>query len=395
MPISAKVRQAMQSQSWIRQMFELGIALKKQYGDENVYDLSLGNPILEPPAAFQAELKKLAEHPGKGTHRYMPNAGYLETRQAVATHIATDTSLSFTDAHIVMTVGAGGAINVTLKALLDPGDEVLVLAPFFPEYMAYADNHGGLARIVKTDESFQPDLEALEKAITPRTKALIVNSPNNPTGVIYTDEKLRGLGQVLARAQTRIGHPVYMISDEPYANLVYDSQPFPRPVHYYETSIIATSYSKDLSLAGERIGYVAVHPSCPDAQELVNACIYTNRVLGFVNAPALMQHLVRALQDSHVDVAWYQRQRDTVYNALKKMGYTLAKPQGAFYAFPRSPIPDDVAFVQELLRERVIVTPGTGFGAPGYFRISYSVEERVLNGALEGFARVAKAHKLG
>lgn len=394
MPIAAKVRQAMQSQSWIRQMFELGLQLRAQYGAENVFDLSLGNPVLEPPEAFRRALRQLADDPAPGTHRYMPNAGYPETRQAVAAKLKRDLGLSFTGDHLVMTVGAGGALNIVLKALLDPGDEVLVLAPFFPEYLGYADNHGGVARVVPGDEAFQPDLSALARAVTPRTKALIINSPNNPTGAVYSEETLRGVARVLADAERRHGKPVYLISDEPYAGLVYDGLRLPRPLNYHQASVLVTSYSKDLSLAGERIGYLAVHPSCPDVQELVNACIWANRVLGFVNAPALMQRLVQKLQEERVDVAWYQRQRDRLYNGLRGMGYRLHKPQGAFYAFPRSPVPDDVAFVKELLAERVIVTPGVGFGAPGYFRISYSVGERVLEGALEGFAKVAKKHGL-
>ncbi|MSQ11281.1 MAG: pyridoxal phosphate-dependent aminotransferase [Dehalococcoidia bacterium] len=394
MPVAARMRQAMEAGSWIRQMFELGIQLKRQHGEQNVFDLSLGNPILEPPAAFRAELKRLAEDPATGTHRYMPNAGYPETRQVIAAKLAKELRLPFTGQHVVMTCGAGGAINVVFKALLDPGDEVLVLAPYFPEYLGYADNHGGVARVVPFTEGFQPDLDALRKAITPRTKVLMVNSPNNPSGMVYSEECLRGIAGVLAGAETRFGHSVYLVSDEPYANLVYDGMALPRPLLHHQASILVTSYSKDLSLAGERIGYLAVHPSCPDVQELVDACTYANRVLGFVNAPALMQRVVRTLQEQRVDVAWYQRQRDRLYEGLRATGYMLHKPEGAFYAFPKSPIPDDVAFMKELLEERVIVTPGVGFGAPGYFRISYSVEERVLDGALEGFARVAKQHKL-
>lgn len=395
MPIAAKARQAMQSQSWIRQMFELGIQLRARYGAENVFDLSLGNPVLEPPEAFRRELRRLADDPSLGTHRYMPNAGYMETRRAIADRLRRDLALPFTGEHVVMTVGAGGALNVVLKALLDPGDEVLALAPYFPEYLGYVDTHGGVTRIAPSDETFQPDVEALERAVTARTKALILNSPNNPSGAVYSDDALRGVARALQRAEERYGHPLYLVSDEPYAGLVYDGLRLPRPLRHHPASIIVTSYSKDLSLAGERIGYLAVRPDCPEAQELVNACIWANRVLGFVNAPALMQRVVRALQDARVDVAWYQRQRDRLYDGLRGMGYSLHKPQGAFYAFPRSPVPDDVAFVKELLEERVIVTPGVGFGAPGYFRISYSVEERVLDGALEGFAKVAKQHGLG
>jgi aspartate aminotransferase len=292
-----------------------------------------------------------------------------------------------------MTCGAGAAINVVLKALLDPGDEVLVLAPYFPEYLGYADNHGGVAKIVPFTEGFQPDVGALAKAVTARTKAVLVNSPNNPTGAVYSEATMQGIARVLAEAERRHGRPVYLVSDEPYAKLVYDGVALPRALRYHPASVLVTSYSKDLSLAGERIGYVAVHPSCPEAKELVDACIWANRVLGFVNAPALMQRLIRVLQDERVDVPWYQRQRDRLYSGLRQAGYAVQKPQGAFFAFPKSPLPDDVACVKALLEERVIVTPGTGFGAPGYFRVSYSVEERVLEGALKGFSKVMGSMK--
>jgi aspartate aminotransferase len=390
MTISAKVRQAVQQQSWIRQMFELGLQLKRQHGERNVYDLSLGNPVLEPPQAFRQELLRLAQSDARGLHRYMPNAGYPETRAAVASQLNRETGLPFAASDVVMTCGAGGALNVILKALLDPGDEVVVFSPYFPEYPFYVDNHSGATRLASTDETFLPDLDALEKVLSLKTKVVLVNSPNNPTGVVYPAERLRALGQALARHEARHGRTVYLVSDEPYSRLIYDGLVYPHIYRFHSATIVANSYSKDLSLPGERIGYVAVNPGCPDKAALVDALVFCNRVLGFVNAPAMAQHLARALQGVTVDVAWYQHRRDLVFQELTGMGYTMMKPQGAFYAFPRSPLPDDVAFVKELMRWNVLVTPGSGFGAPGFFRIAYCVDDWVLEGALVGFRKTAR-----
>ncbi|MCS7207037.1 MAG: pyridoxal phosphate-dependent aminotransferase [Dehalococcoidia bacterium] len=391
MAIAQKVRHAMEQGSWIRRMFEEGARLKARYGPDKVFDLSLGNPILEPPEAFRRLLQEVAHAPSPGMHRYMPNAGFLETRAAVAAYLQRQTGLPFTAEDVVMTCGAGGALNVALKALLDPGDEVIILSPFFPEYPFYADNHGGVVRIVPTDATFQPDPERIRQALTPNTRALILNSPHNPTGVVYTAPVVRAVGEVLRYGEARFGRPLYLISDEPYSKLVYDGVQVPSVFAAHPRTLVATSFSKDLSLPGERIGYLAVHPHCPDKSEVVDACIFANRVLGFVNAPALMQVLVRSLLDVTVDIGWYQKRRDWLYTALTEMGYQVVKPQGAFYLFPRSPIPDDIAFVQRLQEERVLVVPGSGFGTPGHFRIAYCVEEGVIEGALEGFRRVARA----
>lgn len=388
--IAQKVRLAMERGSWIRKMFEEGARLKALHGPDKVFDLSLGNPILEPPDAFRSLFQEVAHAPPAGIHRYMPNAGFPETRAAVADYLRRQTGLPFTASEIVMTCGAGGAVNVALKAILDPGDEVLILAPFFPEYPFYVDNHGGVARIVPTDEAFQPDPERIRQAITPRTRALILNSPNNPTGVVYTAHALSAVGEALRLGEARFGRPIYLLSDEPYSKLVYDGIKVPDTFSFHPRTIVATSFSKDLSLPGERIGYLAVHPHCPDKEQIVDACIFANRILGFVNAPALMQFLVRFLLDATVDIGWYQKRRDRLYNALVGMGYQVVKPQGAFYLFPRSPIPDDVAFVERLQRERVLVVPGSGFGTPGYFRIAYCVEDWVIEGALQGMERVAR-----
>jgi aspartate aminotransferase len=368
-------------------MFEAGIALKAQYGEERVFDLSLGNPVVEPPEEFRRELRRLATDPIKGMHRYMPNNGYPATRHAVADGLQRETGLPFTEDDIVMTCGAAAALNVVLKTILNPGEEVLILAPYFVEYGYYIDNHQGVAVVVPTGVDFQPDLEAIAAAITPRTRAIIINSPNNPTGVVYPAERLHALGDLLRQAQVRHHSEIFLISDEPYRRLIFDGLAFPQVFPHDENTIVVHSHAKDLALPGERIGYIAVHPAYPGKQELMDGLTFCNRILGFVNAPALMQHVVRALQGVSVDVADYQRKRDFLYSRLTELGYNIVRPQGAFYLFPRSPLADDVAFVEALQRWNVLTVPGRGFGTPGYFRIAYCVEDRVLEGAMEGFAR--------
>lgn len=390
MSISNNLRRRMAEGSWIRKMFEEGAALKERYGAENVFDLSLGNPVMEPPPEFRQELARLVLNPLPGMHRYMENAGYPETRAAVAARLRADTGLQLSAEEVVMTCGAAGALNVVLKTILDPGDEVIVFAPYFPEYINYIDNHGGIAKILPTDESFLPRLDLLESAITPRTKALIINSPNNPTGVVYHQDVLHQLGSLLEKKTAVRGKGIFLISDEPYRRLVYDGVKCPSIFAHYRDSIVVTSYSKDLAIPGERIGYIAVHPECSHKRELVAGLVFSNRVLGYVNAPALMQRVVSHLQNVTVSVAEYQRKRDFLYEHLVGMGYRVSKPQGAFYMFPRSPLEDDVAFVAELRRWQVLTVPGRGFGAPGYFRISYCVEDRTLEGALTGFQRAAE-----
>ena len=384
----------MEGGSWIRRMFEAGIALKQQYGEDKVFDLSLGNPVTEPPEEFRRELLRLAQEPVPGMHRYMPNAGYPGTREAVAAQLREETGLSFTMSDIVMTCGAAGGMNVVLKTILEPGDEVIVLAPYFVEYCYYTDNCGGVPRIVDTDDGFNLDKAALEEAMGPRTRAIVINSPNNPSGVVYSDAALRELGDLLRRAEARYGREIFILSDEPYRKLIYDGLEYPHVYRYHHASIALTSHSKDLALPGERIGYVAINPGYADRAELVDGFVFCNRTLGFVNAPALMQHLVRSLQAVTVDVADYQRKRDMIYEALTDMGYETVKPQGAFYFFPRAPIEDDTAFVEALLEWNVLAVPGRGFGRSGYFRIAYCVEDRVLEGALEGLRHAAKKYGL-
>lgn len=394
MSMSENVRRQMVEGSWIRRMFEEGNALRALHGADKVFDLSLGNPIVEPPAEFNAELLKLAEHPIPGMHRYMANAGYESTRAAVAAELERETGVSIAFRDVVMTCGASGAMNVALKTLLNPGEEVIVFEPFFVEFLGYVDNHGGKPRIVRTDREFLPDLEKFEQAIGPQTKAVILNSPNNPTGVVYPERVIHALGEILARKEAELGHQIYIISDEPYRRILFDGLTPVSVFHHYHNSIVITSHSKDLALPGERIGYLALNPESDEHDELMAGFIHCNRVLGFVNAPALMQRLVTGLQHITVSVPEYERKRDLLYGELVGMGYDVVRPQGAFYMFPKSPVEEDVEFVRELLSLLVLVVPGRGFGRPGHFRISYCVDNRTLEGSLEGFRKAAIRHGL-
>lgn len=382
----------MEESSWIRKMFEEGCDLKAQCGPENVYDFSLGNPCLEPPPKFQEALESVVHGRFPGKHAYMPNAGLMETRVAIADHLTREHGIAFGPEHIVMTCGAGGALNVILKALLEPGDEVIILSPFFPEYRFYADNHGGTAIAVKTGKDFALNLAALEERIGDRVKAVLLNSPNNPTGKVYDAESLTALGELLRAKEGRYGRAIYLISDEPYAKLVYDGARVPSIFAAHPHAILATSHSKDLSLPGERIGYLAIHPSAPHAKELGNAMTFAQRILGFVNAPALMQRVVAYLQGVTIDVGWYQRKRDRLCQALSAMGYSLVKPDGAFYLFPRSPT-DDLEFVRELQKSNILTVPGRGFGAPGHFRIAYCVDDCVIEKALPKFGAAIEKYR--
>lgn len=394
MPISRKIAENLNRASWIRAMFEEGEKLRKVHGPENVYDFTLGNPNIEPPEPFRQELKRLAENPVPGMHRYMPNAGYPETRRAVAEVLSSESGLNFNEINVVMTVGAGGALNVVLKTLLDPGDEVLILAPFFVEYKFYIDNHGGIFKEVSTTTDFQLDIEAIEKAIGPRTKAIILNSPNNPTGVIYDAASLARLGALLKTKEAELGTELYVISDEPYAKISYEGITVPNVFRYIDNSIVVTSHSKDLALPGERIGYLAVSPKVRDLALVMEGMTFANRTLGFVNAPALMQRLITNLQRESVNIAEYQEKRDILYGNLTGMGFEMVRPAGAFYLFPKSPVPDDVAFVKTAQKYNLLLVPGSGFGKPGYFRISYCIDTRIIMNSLPAFRKLAKEYGL-
>ena len=295
--------------------------------------------------------------------------------------------------HVLMTCGAAAALNVAIRSLCDPGDEVVVLTPYFAEYLFYPGNHGAVPVVVGCNEAFTPDLDDLERKLTPRSKVVILNSPNNPAGVIYPQSFVADLAALLRRKSDELGVDIYLISDEPYRRIIYDGLGYPFPQHEYERTITATSHAKDLALPGDRIGYLAVHPACEEAGDLMDAFAFCNRVLGFVNAPAIMQHLVRGLQHVTVDVSDYQAKRDYLCDMLTSAGYRLRKPEGAFYLFPQSPVENEMLLIEALQEEGVLVVPGRGFGMPGYFRISYCVKQATLEGAAPGFR--AAIHKLG
>lgn len=389
MSISRKIEQNLKRASFIRAMFEEGERLRKIHGADKVFDFTIGNPNVEPPAALKEEFKKLALNPIPGMHRYMSNAGYAETRKAIAEVLKEDSGLAFTEENIVMTVGAGGALNVVLKTLLNPGEEVIILSPFFVEYKFYIDNHGGVFKEVSTKDDFMLDIAAIEAAIGPGTKAIIINSPNNPTGVIYDASSLEQLGNMLRKKEAELGTDIYVVSDEPYAKISYDGVKVPSLFKYIDNSIVVTSHSKDLALPGERIGYLAVSPKVKNLSLVMEGMTFCNRTLGFVNAPALMQRLITNLQRESVNIAEYQEKRDILYNNLTEMGFTMIKPAGAFYLFPKSPIPDDVAFIKAAQKYNLLLVPGSGFGKPGYFRIAYCIDKQTILNALPAFRELA------
>ncbi len=394
MPVAKAIRDSMKRSSWIREMFEEGARLKALHGEENVHDFSLGNPILEPPQEVHEQLRELLSNPPAGLHRYMPNAGFPRTRTHVARKIGKETGLTFAQEDVVMCVGAGGGLNVVMKSLLDPGEEVLVLAPFFVEYGTYAQNHGGTMKTVPTNHEFQPDLDAIEAGIGRKTKLVIINTPNNPTGVVYPQQTLDELGALLQRKEQEYGHPIILVSDDIYRRLVFDGLTSGDVLLSHNNSIRVHSHSKDLGLPGERIGYVAVHPEISERETVRQALVLSNRILGYVNAPSLMQKILPDVDQALVDVSKYEELRDRFYAMLTDLGFELVKPRGAFFLFPRSPEADDVSFVKRAQKENILLVPGSGFGAPGYFRISFCCTAEEIDRARPGFERLAKHYGL-
>ncbi len=376
----------MEASSWIRRMFEEGMELRRIHGAENVFDLSLGNPLLEPPPEFNEVLRRIVNEDTPGTHRYMPNGGFPDARAAVAKQLAAESGVPFTGEDILMTVGAAGALNVFLRSVLDRDDEVVIIAPYFAEYIFYIQHQGGVVREAQCDKNFMPDIASLKSNLNEHTRAVVINTPNNPTGVIYPESVIAEIGEALQEAEERFGTEIYLVSDEPYRKLIYSDDPYPFIFKHHVRSVVATSHSKDLGLAGERIGHIAVNPADPGKVDLMDAATFALRTLGFVNAPALMQRVVAEIQDATVDVSEYRKKRDFMYAALTDLGYSCIRPDGAFYLFPESPLSDDVKFVQLLQSKLVLTVPGVGFGTPGYFRVSYCVEDSVLEGSLKGFA---------
>jgi aspartate aminotransferase len=379
MPVAKAVQESLASSSMIRKMFEEGRLLKEKYGASNVFDFSIGNPDLEPPEAFHKTLLRLVSEDAAGSHAYMPNAGYQYVRDALARKVSREQGLALEGRHIIMSAGAAGALNVILKAVLNPGDEIVVGKPYFMEYRAYTANHGGILVEAAAGADFNLNIDAIEASLSEKTAAVLINSPHNPTGRVYPAETLAALADVLLRHGEKTGRFPYLIADEPYRELTYDGVVTPPVLRVYPHSIAASSYSKSLSLPGERIGYIAVSPKNADVEVLINALIYATRVLGYVNAPALMQRCVAELTDVKVDLGVYARRRAAFKRVLDGVGLSYINPEGAFYIFCEVPGGDDEAFV-DILKERLILgVPGSSFGAPGWVRFAYCVSENLIN----------------
>lgn len=394
MNISTKMRAFAEKSSWIRKMFEEGAKMKAEHGAENVFDFSLGNPDVPPPPEFDKAIKEIVNDQSPMVHAYMPNGGYPWVREALAATMSKEQGVEVFQGDMLMTCGAAGALNIVMKALLNPGEEVIILAPFFVEYNFYVDNHGGTTKVVQTDAEFNLDLAAIEEAISEKTKAIIINSPNNPTGQIYSQDALNALGALLDKKGEELRTTIYMLADEPYRKIIFDDNVVGSVLQSTKNSIVLSSYSKDLSLPGERIGYLAVHPEITDKAALLDALTLANRILGFVNAPALMQRVVAELQDATVDNSIYVKRRETFCKILEDAGFDFLPPKGAFYVFPKSPIADDVKFCAMLQEEKILAVPGQGFGAPGYFRLAFCVNDSVIAGSAQAFKNaMAKAKK--
>ncbi|MGE4159276.1 MAG: pyridoxal phosphate-dependent aminotransferase [Planctomycetota bacterium] len=387
--VSTQVAASLDQASWIRRMFEKGNELRAKLGPRNVFDLSLGNPVIEPPAAFFNTLAELSRKRTGGHHRYMSNAGLLELRAKVAANLTRRKILPCQPEDVVMTVGAGGALNVLMKAILNPGDEVVIMAPYFVEYLFYIRNHGGKPVIANLDKQFDLDLKAIRKALSRRTKAVIVCSPGNPTGVALSKSRIAGLHRLLMAHGRRYGTRVLLVSDEPYREIYYGRGHTPSCTAGYRDSAVVYSWSKSLSIPGDRIGYLALNKTIGEPT-LRSAITFTNRTLGFVNAPATMQYVAMKLLDLPAPVAPYRKLRDLLVKGLRDLGIECPTPNGAFYAFPKVPkkFRDDIAFVEAAQQVGVLVVPGRGFGSPGHFRISYAVEPWVLKGALKALKQI-------
>lgn len=393
--ISEKMVSLVQNSSVIRAMFEEGKELANIYGEENVFDFSIGNPSVEPPIEVkEAIIDIITKDSPNLVHGYMNNSGYEDVREVVAKHINNTHGTTFVGENIVMTVGAAGGLNVIFKALLNKEDEVIVFAPYFGEYRSYVSNYDGvLVEISPNTLDFQPDLDEFKKKITTKTKAVIVNTPNNPTGVVYSEETICKLASILEEKQKEFGTSIYLISDEPYRELVYDGVEVPYLTKYYKNTVVGYSYSKSLSLPGERIGYLVLPSEMDDFLNVSAAVNVANRILGYVNAPSLMQRVVARCIDAKVDVEIYNRNREELYNNLTAFGYHCIKPQGAFYLFIEALGGDDFAFANAAKKHNILIVPGTSFGCPGYCRIAYCVDYSKVTGALAGFEKLAKEYQ--
>lgn len=389
--LSKNIQNALKGNSVIRAMFMEGKEMAAKIGAENVYDFSLGNPATPAPARVNQAIKDAVDElDSMELHGYMANAGYEDVRQAVADNLNKRFGTDFDFHNIVMTVGVAGGLNIILKTFLDPGDEVIAFAPYFGEYRGYVANFGGtIVEVAPNLENFQPDLIDFEAKISKKTKAVIINTPNNPTGVIYSDETMTEMAQILEKKEQEYGHEIYLISDEPYRELVYDGNPVRFLTKFYHNTIVGYSFSKSLSLPGERIGYVVVPNEVTDAADVLTGIEISNRTLGFVNAPSLIQKAVAACLDEQTDVAYYDKNRELLYNSLTNMGFTCIKPQGAFYLWVKSPVEDEEAFVQAAKKHHILFVKGSAFACPGYARIAYCVSYEKIQNSLPAFEKLA------
>ncbi len=399
--VSERIQKALLGSSAIRAMFVEGKAMAEKYGAENVYDFSLGNPATPAPAALNDAVRELldesdaTEGGSLELHGYMENAGYKDVRQAIADNLNQRFGTKFDDHNIVMTVGAAGGLNIIFKTILNPEDEVIVFAPFFGEYREYAANFGANIVVVQPNlETFQPDLADFEAKITAKTKALIINTPNNPTGVIYKPETMQQIAAILEKKQQEFGTDIYLISDEPYRELVYDGNQEDFLTKYYKNTIVGYSFSKSLSLPGERIGYVAVPDEAADAEDLIRGIEISNRTLGFVNAPSLIQKAVARCLNEKTDVAFYDENRVMLYEGLSKLGFTCIKPEGAFYLWVKSPVENEEEFVNEGKKFHLLMVKGSAFGCPGFVRLAYCVSHETVKNSMPAFEQLAKVYGL-
>lgn len=393
--ISNKMKTMVSNSSVIRAMFEEGKRLSEIYGEENVFDYSIGNPNIEAPSEIKDIIIKILneENPNK-LHGYMNNSGYEDVREGIAENINVKYNTKLNYENIVMTCGAAGGLNIILKSILNPGDEVIILAPFFGEYINYVNNFDGKIKIISADtKSFQPNLKELEKEITSKTKAIIINSPNNPSGVIYNENTIIKMSKILKMKEEELGSQIYLISDEPYREIIYDNAKVPCILNYYDNSFIGYSYSKSLSLPGERIGYVVVNSKIKDFKEMVASLNISNRILGFVNAPSLFQRVIKESLNLEVDSNIYKKNRDLLYNHLIQIGFECMKPEGTFYLFPKSPIDNDVKFCEDAKKFNILAVPGSTFGCPGYFRLSYCISYEKIEKSLKAFDNLMNLYK--
>lgn len=393
--IAEKMRPYLKNNSAIRAMFEEGRRMAAEYGADQVYDFSLGNPNVPAPSCIkEAVIQILEEEDPVFIHGYMSNAGFPHVRKAIADNLNRRFGTAFSEENVIMTVGAGSGLNVCLKTLLDPGDEVIVFAPYFLEYGSYVRNYDGvLVETAPDTETFQLNLSDFERKVSKKTKAVILNNPHNPTGVVFSEETIRTLADLLRRKQKEYGHAIYLISDEPYRELAFDGVSVPFVTKYYENTMVVYSYSKSLSLPGERIGYVVIPDEVEESSETIAAAVIANRIGGCVNAPSLMQLAVAKCVDAGADLGYYDRNRKALYEGLTGLGFACVKPQGAFYLWVKSPEEDEKAFVEAAKKYRILMVPGSSFACPGYVRLAYCVSYETIQNAMKQFAKLADEYR--